>query len=196
MNFLSHFTLNLTTSVQQEYQLRQDLVSRSCYLSSKPHINLLLFSQKRVPSSLLQRVRNEKHDPCLLKTIFRIGFKVLAAVSTKMAVFWVVAPCSLEVYQRFRGPCCLIALMMEAPRTSETLLNFYPTTRRYNTKDSQDSECLLFEDQEIYFSRDSKNFSCLSEYVNVACLLQRVLVICHLFVVYLRTLSIDQIMQR
>jgi hypothetical protein len=29
-------------------------------------------------------------------------------VSTKMAVFWVVAPCSLvEVYQRFRGPCCL-----------------------------------------------------------------------------------------
>jgi hypothetical protein len=28
--------------------------------------------------------------------------------STKMAVFWVVAPCSLvEVYQRFRGPCCL-----------------------------------------------------------------------------------------
>jgi hypothetical protein len=25
-----------------------------------------------------------------------------------MAVFWVVAPCSLvEYYQRFRGPCCL-----------------------------------------------------------------------------------------
>jgi hypothetical protein len=44
----------------------------------------------------------------------------------KMAVFWVVAPCSLvEVYQRFRGPCCLhhqIALMMEAARTSETVV--------------------------------------------------------------------------
>jgi hypothetical protein len=26
----------------------------------------------------------------------------------KIAVFWVVAPCSLvDVYQRFRGPCCL-----------------------------------------------------------------------------------------
>jgi hypothetical protein len=38
----------------------------------------------------------------------RVGFEVLAAVSTKMAVFWVVARCSLvEVYQRFRGPCCL-----------------------------------------------------------------------------------------
>jgi hypothetical protein len=40
--------------------------------------------------------------------ITRVGFEVLTAVSTKMAVFWVVAPCSLvEVYQRFRGPCCL-----------------------------------------------------------------------------------------
>jgi hypothetical protein len=53
-----------------------------------------------------------------------------------MSVFWVVAPCSLvEFYQRFRGPCCLhhqaIALMMEAARTSETLVNFYQTTRRY-----------------------------------------------------------------
>jgi hypothetical protein len=28
--------------------------------------------------------------------------------SEKMAVFWVVAPCSLvEVYQCFGGPCCL-----------------------------------------------------------------------------------------
>jgi hypothetical protein len=26
----------------------------------------------------------------------------------KTAVFWVVAPCSVvEVYRRFRGPCCL-----------------------------------------------------------------------------------------
>jgi hypothetical protein len=37
-----------------------------------------------------------------------VGFEVLTAVSTKMSVFWVVAPCSLvEVYQRFRGPCGL-----------------------------------------------------------------------------------------
>jgi hypothetical protein len=38
----------------------------------------------------------------------RVRFEVLTAVSTRMAVFWVVAPCSLvEVYQRFRGPCYL-----------------------------------------------------------------------------------------
>jgi hypothetical protein len=30
------------------------------------------------------------------------------AASMKMAVFWVVVPCSLvEVYRRFRGACCL-----------------------------------------------------------------------------------------
>jgi hypothetical protein len=30
----------------------------------------------------------------------------------------------------------LIALMMEAARTPETLVNFYQTTRRYNPEDS------------------------------------------------------------
>jgi hypothetical protein len=39
-----------------------------------------------------------------------------------MAVFWVVAP--------------YIALMMEAARTSEALVNFYQTTWRYNPEDS------------------------------------------------------------
>jgi hypothetical protein len=30
----------------------------------------------------------------------------------------------------------MIALVMEAARTSETLVNFYQTTRRYNPEDS------------------------------------------------------------
>jgi hypothetical protein len=38
-----------------------------------------------------------------LKTKKIIGFEVLTAVSTKIAVFWFVTPCSLvDVYQRFR----------------------------------------------------------------------------------------------
>jgi hypothetical protein len=59
-----------------------------------------------------------------------VRFQVLTAASMKMAVFWVVAPCSLvEVYRRFRGACrlhhqgdkrgLLIALMMET-----TLLHY------------------------------------------------------------------------
>jgi hypothetical protein len=33
-----------------------------------------------------------------------VRFQVLTAVSVKMAVFWVVTPCSLvEIYRRFRG---------------------------------------------------------------------------------------------
>jgi hypothetical protein len=59
-------------------------------------------------------------------------------VTLKMTVFWAVAPCRLvEVYQHFRGKyllpplsgLSLIALMMEAASTSETLVNFYQTTQ-------------------------------------------------------------------
>jgi hypothetical protein len=62
------------------------------------------------------------------------------AKNTKIAVFWVVPSCSLvEVYQRFRGPCCLYhhRLVMEAARTSETVINLHQTTRRYNPEDGR-----------------------------------------------------------
>jgi hypothetical protein len=39
-----------------------------------------------------------------MRNIYIVGFEVLTAAIMKMAVFWVVMPCSLvEVYQRFRG---------------------------------------------------------------------------------------------
>jgi hypothetical protein len=44
-----------------------------------------------------------------------------------MAVFCVVAPCSLVE---------IIRAKMEAVRSSETSVNFYQTTRRYNPEDS------------------------------------------------------------
>jgi hypothetical protein len=50
---------------------------------------------------------------------------------------WYVAPCSLEeIYRRFRGAYCPIALMIEAINTFETSLNFYQTTRRNILEDS------------------------------------------------------------
>jgi hypothetical protein len=39
-------------------------------------------------------------------TFITVRFEVLTAASIKMAIFWVVAPCSLvEVQRRFRGAC-------------------------------------------------------------------------------------------
>jgi hypothetical protein len=88
----------------------------------------------------------------------------------EMAIFWVVAPCSLaEVYRRFGGTCCLhhqFDLMVEAastgwargcdvfytvaygkpshPRflsgTSETSVNVCRTTRRCNPEDGRHQE--------------------------------------------------------
>jgi hypothetical protein len=55
-----------------------------------------------------------------------------------MAVFWVVAPCSLvKVYRRFSCACCLhhqgvIVLLMEAASTSEMSVNFCQTARCNN----------------------------------------------------------------
>jgi hypothetical protein len=62
-----------------------------------------------------------------------------------MAAFRAVARCGqARVYQRFKRPYCLhhqdderiIALMMEAVQTSETLVNSHQSTRRYNPEDS------------------------------------------------------------
>jgi hypothetical protein len=44
---------------------------------------------------------------CILLIAFE-AWLWYSRMTMKMAVFWVVAPCSLvEVYQHFRGPCCL-----------------------------------------------------------------------------------------
>jgi hypothetical protein len=92
-------------------------------------------SQDHVNCLYPEPVESSPHPPNLFphdKLIIlysQVGFEVLTAVSTKMAVFWVVAPCSPVIYQRD-------ALMMEAARTSETLVNFYQTTRHYNPEDS------------------------------------------------------------
>jgi hypothetical protein len=54
-----------------------------------------------------------------------------------MTVFLDVTPCSLvEMDRHFRGAFLIIALMMEAVSFSETSVNFYATTRRYNPEDS------------------------------------------------------------
>jgi hypothetical protein len=47
-----------------------------------------------------------KYTHCM--AAYMQDYRVLHHSIVKMAVFWVVAPCSLvEVYQRFRSICCL-----------------------------------------------------------------------------------------
>jgi hypothetical protein len=41
-------------------------------------------------------------------TVMTLFCSVIYVSQPKMAIFWIVAPCSLvEVYRRFRGACCL-----------------------------------------------------------------------------------------
>jgi hypothetical protein len=69
-------------------------------------------------------------------TLCFVGFYVLSAVSTKMAVLSVVVPCGLvEVYQCFRGACLLPPITDDGRWLHETFVNFFQTTRRYNSED-------------------------------------------------------------
>jgi hypothetical protein len=72
-----------------------------------------------------------------------VRFQVLTAENMKMAVFWFVVLCRLlEVYGRFRGALCLVALIMEAANSSQTSVHGATThktaffmeekTRNYN----------------------------------------------------------------
>jgi hypothetical protein len=54
----------------------------------------------------------------------------------KMTVFWDVAPCSLvQINQHFRGAYCLHHQGDKGRSISETLVNFYHTTRRNTSED-------------------------------------------------------------
>jgi hypothetical protein len=75
-------------------------------------------------STILVKQTNETGES-LLKSRMGRKLKCEQLLQVKMAVFWVVAP--------ERG---VIALMLEAARTSETLVIFYQTTRRYNPEDT------------------------------------------------------------
>jgi hypothetical protein len=90
-------------------QLKSLVYNQSYNRSALPpfRIQCLIGKKGRIGPSLGYCSQMARPLACS-EVIHRVGFEVLTAVSMKMAVFWVVAPCSLvEVYQRFRGPCCL-----------------------------------------------------------------------------------------
>jgi hypothetical protein len=72
-----------------------------------------------------------------------------------MAVCWVVAPCRLYEFNDVSAVCTtsnLIALIMEAIETSETSVNSYQSTRRYNPEDSHPQVYLEFMELPHVFS--------------------------------------------
>jgi hypothetical protein len=63
-----------------------------------------------------------------------VRFQGLTAESMMLAVFRVVAPCSLiDVYLRFAAS--IIVLMKEAASASETSVKFYKTSRKTSPQD-------------------------------------------------------------
>jgi hypothetical protein len=73
-------------------------------------------------------------------TVFTAG-KKKQSYTLKLRIFWDVLPCSqLNVDRHFRGVCCLHhqgALIMEAARTSETLVDIQLRTWQYIPEDSE-----------------------------------------------------------
>jgi hypothetical protein len=61
--------------------------------------------------------------------MLRLGLPISNEISHLRTGTFFMSPHFLNIYS-------LIALMMEAARTSVTLVNFYQTTRRYNPEDS------------------------------------------------------------
>jgi hypothetical protein len=127
---------------QQKISMRSNVRERThALLVNTPCSHLHSFCATVVSSSLATRVTLTRVSRGCWESLTR-GWTCflfyfctvvrLTAANMKMAVFWVVTPCSLvEVYQRFRGTCYLRHQgdgMMEAASTSETLVNFYQTT--------------------------------------------------------------------
>jgi hypothetical protein len=75
-------------------------------------------------------------------------FNFMNSSFIKMAVFWVAVRvdwymitnvsevCAASIIRALREAAWMPALIMQAVRTSETLVNFYLSTRRYNPEDS------------------------------------------------------------
>jgi hypothetical protein len=86
-----------TSRMPLNYQTTQHNNPEDIHLHTRSHKNLKCHMCIRICMCLYP---DSKHK-------IPAGFEVLIAVSTMIPVFCFVAPCSLvEVYQRFRSPCC------------------------------------------------------------------------------------------
>jgi hypothetical protein len=79
-------------------------------------------------------------------------------VSMKVVVFWVVPYSMVEDYQRLGGAFNIRA-KMQAASTSETLVNFYQTTRCNNPEDSHLVRDIVYESTILFLGKLGSSFN-------------------------------------
>jgi hypothetical protein len=88
----------------------------------------------------------------LLRILFYIINRYKRDRYMKMVLFWVVGPCSLvEVYQRFRGPCCLHhqgdSTRLHGATTRKTAIFILTAVRTWNLTEigTRSFSCLILK---------------------------------------------------
>jgi hypothetical protein len=120
-------------TVRSRFQEKEPSIKKlftgTCWKSRKSGVlNLSRSWATLIPYYRLPGYRVINHDSLLkmLQTFAKI----------KMAVFWVVSCCLIEVYRRFRNAYCIHHHGDDTARTSETSVNIPHTTIRYNPEGS------------------------------------------------------------
>jgi uncharacterized membrane protein YecN with MAPEG domain len=105
--------------IQEEYKAFQDFSGRKgaviFFLNAKDNTSAVCFLWGDLLSFMRKKQYSLKVYHNLIHSVMWLDF--LRAVTMKMAVFWVVAPCGLVwVYRRFRGLYCLHHMALQPRR--------------------------------------------------------------------------------
>jgi hypothetical protein len=105
--------------------------------TSETSVNFYQTTRRYNPEdSHLRTHRRENLKSYLIPIVFNDTLSNVEVFREAQFEHTVVVGFDSYISNRFHARGLLIALMMEAARTSETLVNFYQTTRRYNPEDS------------------------------------------------------------
>jgi hypothetical protein len=94
------------SSIEYLLGIKLQIVRHCCLLATSWYLSLHWSQKLHFPISLLKPAKGA--GKYKLQASTQAFLSLTTSFIKNMAVSWVVAPCSLvEVYQRFRGPCCL-----------------------------------------------------------------------------------------
>jgi len=88
------------------------------------------------------------------------SFEASVAVMFWVEAFWVVMLCSVAGYQRFRGPCSIFRVKMEAAWTSEALVSYHhPETLTWSKISCSSILDYVYLNMQTWLIRDNSVFS-------------------------------------